>query len=620
MTRIMQSGDMVGGYQLVDELGAGGFGSVWRARDARGRIVALKLLKQVDDGTRSRFEREARALARLRHPNCVAFLAFEQTADGTPYLVTDFAEGVSLRTWAEERPQSIEDVVTIARQIASALVAAHEAGISHRDLKPDNVVVLQTTRGLDVKVLDFGLAKLSDEQGDLTKTGEVIGTPGFMSPEQLRGLKGTGPSTDLYCLGVILYELVEGRPPFTGRSALEISMKHLLDPVPPMSDAVPEPLRAMVMGLLEKDIANRPHSAREVLAVLSDGRGMPRATALVIGALVLAGILVAGATTLLPDSPDEPQRPLPRELVAPARASPPRPVPPPAFVDASVPKRHGTLGCGKPQVPGRQQFRMRPGLRTIEHEAYIPDPYDPDEPHAVLVLFHDHGQDGAGVLREMATLQEQADKRGMILIAPNKRDPIDRAAWYDNALIGAVWEDVLALEDILCIDRDRYFVMGHGDGGWAADLISRTFPGVRSVIVDSFRYRPDQAAATESRTGEPMPALMIAALGDDDSPREGAEDNQIRPPWEDQARVSLEDHIQLMRSRNGCGAKRRQTRAYRSDRCFEYEECTQPLVVCELGAVGHWPGWPVGKGGHLVPSRAFPYAEVVMEFLDGVRP
>ncbi len=186
----LQHGTVVEGYRLEHLLGQGGFGAVWRATSlVDGRDVAIKFLHaSVDRDGERRFKLEARILDGLSHPNCVTLLAHGRVPDGPHYLVTEYLEGRTLTKWAKG-DRTPAEAVFIARQIGEALIYAHRHNVVHRDLKPANVFIVEPPGAPPiVKVLDFGLAKMTGvESLDITKTGEMIGTPGFMSPEQMRG-------------------------------------------------------------------------------------------------------------------------------------------------------------------------------------------------------------------------------------------------------------------------------------------------------------------------------------------------------------------------------------------------------------------------------------------------
>jgi predicted Ser/Thr protein kinase/WD40 repeat protein len=255
-------GARLGPYEIVAPLGAGGMGEVYRARDTRlSRDVALKILPPElanDPSRRARFEQEARAVAALNHPNIVAVYDV-----GEGYIVSELVDGEPLRGGS----QSLRKTVEIAVQIASGLAAAHDAGIVHRDLKPDNILL---TRDGRPKILDFGLAKVQSPQApaDVTVTvrteaGVVMGTPGYMSPEQVRGL-ATDHRSDIFSFGVILHELLSGKRAFHGETSVDTMQAILRQDPPELPDTVPAALQGVVAHCLEKEPSNRFQSARDL--------------------------------------------------------------------------------------------------------------------------------------------------------------------------------------------------------------------------------------------------------------------------------------------------------------------------------------------------------------------
>jgi len=257
-------------YRVEKLLGVGGMGCVYRAEHIHMRkTVALKTLHpemtQLPEAV-ARFEREAIAASRIDHPNIAAATDFGRLADGSYFLVLQFVEGRSLSdVLAREGRLSIARSLRIARQVASALKAAHALGIVHRDLKPDNVMLVDGEQGELVKVLDFGIAKVSIEGRDgLTRMGSVFGTPDYMSPEQCMG-QPVDARSDLYALGVILYESITGRRPFQADDAVALLRKQVMDPPPPMGPDVPPDVAALVGVLLAKSAADRIQSAAALI-------------------------------------------------------------------------------------------------------------------------------------------------------------------------------------------------------------------------------------------------------------------------------------------------------------------------------------------------------------------
>src|SRR2546427_8159553 len=222
-------GQTLGHYAIREQLGAGGMGEVYLAKDTRlGRKVALKLLPAfftTEDERVRRFEQEARAASALNHPNILTIYEIGQI-DARRFIATEFIEGETLRHRMAQTQIKIGDALDVATQVASALAVAHHAGIAHRDIKPENIMLRED--GI-VKVLDFGLAKLVERKTTEseamtmlhTRQGVVMGTPHYMSPEQARGLN-VDARTDIWSLGVLLYEMVGGRVPFAGETSSDV--------------------------------------------------------------------------------------------------------------------------------------------------------------------------------------------------------------------------------------------------------------------------------------------------------------------------------------------------------------------------------------------------------------
>jgi TolB-like protein/Tfp pilus assembly protein PilF len=274
----------IGPYYVLSFIGAGGMGEVYLAQDSRlGRKVALKLLPQQftqDIDSVRRFEREARAASALNHPNILTIYDIG-AADQVQYIATEFIEGQTLRRRMMSGAMEMEEILSVATQTAGALVAAHDAGIVHRDIKPENIMIRQD--GL-IKVLDFGLAKLVDiaspmnqgealTMGDLnTETGIVLGTARYMSPEQARG-QTADARADLFSLGIVIYEMVASKPPFSGETQADVIAALLaIDPTPlsQISPEVPQVLDAVVMRALRKNVTERYQTTVEMLDDLKE--------------------------------------------------------------------------------------------------------------------------------------------------------------------------------------------------------------------------------------------------------------------------------------------------------------------------------------------------------------
>jgi serine/threonine protein kinase/tetratricopeptide (TPR) repeat protein len=264
------AGDTLGPYHVLREVGRGGMGVVYQATHLRlGRPAALKLLVPQlaeDREARDRFIHEARAASALDHPNICTIYDIGETDDGRVFLAMAWYDGESLRATLDRGPLPVQTAIDYAAQITRALVAAHEAGIVHRDVKPANLMV--TADGL-IKLLDFGVAKLAGQPG-VTQPGTHVGTAAYMSPEQARG-EPVDQRTDIWSLGVVLHEMIAGERPFRGGSEPAVVRSILDDPPAPLTapdGAVPDDLARLAGACLEKDPARRPASAAKLLHAL----------------------------------------------------------------------------------------------------------------------------------------------------------------------------------------------------------------------------------------------------------------------------------------------------------------------------------------------------------------
>jgi len=292
----MQSGRVLGGrYKLERCIGSGGMGEIYSARRMHiGDTVAVKVLRAdvvENEKSRQRFYREARAAAMLHHPNAVVIHDFGEDDDGTAYIVMELLVGRSLRQLLiDEGSINALRAYGIIRQACAALDAGHRNGIVHRDIKPDNIVLLDSNDGADhVKILDFGIAKVLDKALDthsmeqrLTNVGAIIGTPHYMAPEQCQGEEADARS-DIYSVGVVLYELLTGVAPFLAKTPTGVAIKHVTEkprPLRELNPNIPEPVERVVLRALEKDPNARPQTglelAREFETALADEAGTLR--------------------------------------------------------------------------------------------------------------------------------------------------------------------------------------------------------------------------------------------------------------------------------------------------------------------------------------------------------
>ncbi|HVD49225.1 MAG TPA: Stk1 family PASTA domain-containing Ser/Thr kinase [Gaiellaceae bacterium] len=323
-----------GRYRIIRKLGAGGMADVYLAEDQElGRNVAIKILNDrhaADDSFIERFRREAKNAAGLSHPNIVSIYDRGE-AEGTYYIAMEYLEGRSLKELIVSRgPAPIKVSIDYARQILAALAAAHRRGIVHRDIKPHNVLVNPEGR---LKVTDFGIARSGASQ--MTEVGSIIGTAQYLSPEQARGAP-VDQTSDLYSVGVVLYEMLTGQVPFTGDTPLEIAMKHLSEvPKPPseLRPEVPHDLDLIVLRALAKDPAERYQSAEEMdadLARVADGLPVDPETETAATAVLSGSGLIAAAPTSVITRPTQ---------VAPTRPAPPGSTPPAGYYGYEGPPR-----------------------------------------------------------------------------------------------------------------------------------------------------------------------------------------------------------------------------------------------------------------------------------------
>lgn len=312
-------------YTLTDRIAAGGMGEVWKAKDSvLGRVVAVKVMRPnaADEPEfADRFRDEARHTASLSHPNIATVYDYGED-DGAAYLVMELVDGQPLSELIARGPFAPDRVRSIVGQAALALAAAHAQGVVHRDVKPANILLTSEGR---VKLTDFGIASAGDSAG-YTRTGEVLGTPHYLSPEQAVGRAATG-SSDLYALGIVAHEMLTGTKPFDGGSAVATALSQVNDPPPPLPPSVPADLRRLVMSCLDKDPARRPESAAALAAalgmpvsgladvdpatsVIHTGHTDPSATAIIVSTPPPSG------TTVLPTAVARPPLPPPEDPYA----------------------------------------------------------------------------------------------------------------------------------------------------------------------------------------------------------------------------------------------------------------------------------------------------------------
>lgn len=595
-------GDEVGPYRLERRLGSGGFGEVWLGRRTDQKPVAIKILATLGHDERSRFARELAILKRLQHPAIVRPLDAGEH-HGRPFLVTEYVDGPELGAWLEV-PRSIESLRSVARQIVDALATAHRAGVIHRDLKPANILLRDPESAEpQVCVLDFGIARMAGrELLDITVTGEVIGTPGYMSPEQLRGSKEIGPATDMYSLGVILFLMMQGRPPFGGPTALEVCMAHLTNPAPPVTRPDAQELAKLIERLLSKDPRERP-TALALSRALSPHRRRPvevRRERKPWGWAIAAVAIIVTLTALAlwdRDTAEVPRVPAPNPLAA-ARVE--QTAPPLTEAPAKI-ERAKCLGY-KAFSPGPRNLGAL-GNGVLVH---IPPEYDPSRSYPVVVFFHDAFQEPERALHNIDFSVEGANDYVWVFQPGNVN--ADKAHWLDPSLAEAALGTLAAVGDEVCVDLDRLFTVGHGEGGFAVQnllLCART--PFRAAATFAFRERVRRNRCKPDIIETPM--LAISPMEDPTA----APDKERR--CDGRSRAPVAKQLKRSTTRNRC-----QLTTVPDRGCTDLK-CESPLRWCQVGGSRQWrseynPFFRAALAANACPQPQATTFQVTREIID----
>lgn len=561
---------------MREKVGAGGFGAVWRAFDRQlNRDVAVKLIDgSITDSSR-RFEVEVEALQRVNHVSFVRPTDAGITKTGEAFLVTEFIDGVTLEAWLRSQP-SLDERVRVATAISHGLVAAHREGVVHRDLKPANIMV--TADGVP-KIVDFGIAKLSGrEQPDITKTGEVLGTPGFMSPEQLQGLRNIGPATDMYAFGALLYQMLEGHPPFAGATPLERALNHLTAQPRPMV-AAPPPLRTLTFELLDREPTRRPTAiaaARQLGGQsprsTTEPSGPPRPWLAALAVLVVALALAAAVVAHLLQPPPTPAQ-APETRTNPLSGADPDvvPVPEPTSHVADVGIDSADLGA--PACPGFE--RLEPGAHIADEIApeavmVLPAGYNPRRKYPVIVFFHDFYQEPRLALGNID--YELPRTNDYVFVYPYG-DPnnLGRQHWR-GPQVDELPAQLDRLAERICIDQKNVVAIGHGRGGFGA-LRARCLGLTTAAATFAFRQPPSQ----RPRCARAIPELQIFPTDDPSAPVDGSRS------CNSSTHAPVDKTVQTTRKRNGCSGKPKKL----DDFCVEHQ-CRTPYVHCEVPGDRKW--------------------------------
>jgi poly(3-hydroxybutyrate) depolymerase len=658
-------------YAIVDLLGEGGFARVFRAQDTKlQRAVALKVIAptggEYTDVTSKRFLREAAVLAGLQDPHTITLFDFGQSADGLLYMAFEYVAGSDLSgALAAQGPLDPTACLHVLLQILSSLREAHRAGILHRDIKPANI--LMGDYGGDqysVRLLDFGIAKARNENHSarLTATGRILGTPRYMSPEQLFGETLT-PASDIYSLGLVAYEILSGRSPIVGSTPREIMEQQLaVTPWRIPQQLAPESVRRVLEKMLERDPTNRFQSADEATHALQQAaRSLPRdepstfvdprddmetlraipavppaaelgiQTTEATGAndqerrsnirallAMVALVAVAGLLVMFVLSRDTDQQRV--SIVAPTASSfallkPEQAAPaverqdvdePPGAAARAV--ENGRLdgprlsaGCSEPAPAlGMLRLKRKPG---IDIQSYITPAYDHSKPNALVVMLHAHwGASNTTVLRgsDYPTLGPQ---EGFVAVAMRK---MPRSFESTQADVAAVERSIDWVTDRVCIDLSNILVIGEGTGGSTATAMRCSSTPPRAIA--TFAYRARGPLECDAH----VPTLMIAGRKNRMIPIEGGNDC----PMVMTEALPLREHINIWRELQHCTGEGRAIDLIPNAEC-ETWSCRAPLINCVHDGGRKWPGEDAGvvqqcSGG----SPPFDLAAELWKFLE----
>lgn len=607
MTDRLQIGEVVGGkYRLEQVIGHGGFATVFQAVDITlDRDVAVKMLNPGEQGydrtLSGRFRREAKLVSRLNDPHTVRMYDFGETPSGVLYMVFEMLGGEDLSSRLQRGAMPQAEAEHVLRQLLASLREAHSHGLLHRDVKPANIRIFRHRDDPNyAKLMDFGMARDAGGDGRVTRTGALVGTPRYMSPEQFTGEQLT-PASDLFSLGLVALEMLTGEP--APRQDVILGKR--------INIPAAGPLAAMLDQMLVPDADERVQSVEDALAILDGSAAGPaiapkprpqtpvsaapspqpgHARAILVGAgfgLIVVGLAAAYIVRSL--TPDEPPPPMmPRRLPTPPVASV-NVAPPVIATDVGVPEDVANAvdppDAGPITGCGNEDYFAKPGKKTplaayvgVGEHPYtlvLPKTYDPKKPFGLLLAFHDVGRTNRRVLQTIHAKQT-AEQHNVIIAAPGD-DAIN--PWRSPQIAAVVRQIVEDIKREYCVDEGRIFVLGNGRGGRAVDRLmcedwvtAYATMGYR-MLTNNFICKP----------ADPAPYLHLAPLKSAHLPLEGGQDcvYQTRS-------IPLRRHDEVWVERNRCDREPRVQRV-KSSTCMIYD-CAAPFVSCHLDGGLPWPG------------------------------
>ena len=641
-------------YRLDDVLGEGGFARVYRATDVQlDRLVAVKMLKRTKDAryetAAARFDREMRIVAKLESPYIAKLFDFGRDETDRPYMVFEHVDGRDLTdVLRHECPVPESVVIHVATQLCHALACAHSALLLHRDVKPANVRIYQYSGDpWCTKLLDFGIARPTEDESGLTATGMVVGTPAYMAPEQLSG-RELGPSTDLYAVALIAIEMLCGVP---SDNLQKLGAGHPV--LVPDDVKISAELRSILNRMLSFDPAHRYARADDVTRQLSQLAARPGAAtfesadtvpspqrdypeppsgvthgtttvtaqglfqnrgllllAVVVTGLIAAAGLVLGAMMRARNTPAPPveRRQLP---FAQPTSAPPRQAEPVEVEAPSQDDERPASGCGsrrKFQI-GTSEVVDDTGLSTMEWTQVIPSSYDPAVPHVMIMLLHDDLLSGRNFLVD-SRFDRLAEEHGFVVVAPH--DPTTPYAWRSNGALRYAEDVIDAAQSRLCIDPAHVFIVGHGAGGNTADALACD---PRTAGVALVAYIP-WSNGFACPVPDPVPAVFVGPMGSGHTPPQGGKDCVGRE------KLSFKQYDQLWRNRNNTAGRSKKLHVEDTGHCQRWEG-TAPYMSCRLDGGRGWPSAPTRRkdwfGCDGTPTD-YPLAEVIWSFFLSLDP
>ncbi len=637
---------MVGGrYRLEAVLGAGGYATVYRATDLHdGGAVAVKVVRPDADGgysreLRARTEREVMALARLTSPHTVRLHEHGITADGLLYLVFEHVPGADLAVVLETHATLPDAVVAhVLRQLLDALGEAHRAGLLHRDIKPENVRVFEEHGDpWRVKLLDFGIARSTEpSRPQVTADGVLVGTPRYMSPEQLTARELTSAS-DIYSLGIVAFEMMVGRDALHGNhfgAQLDRLRSGHLFAAP---DGRVSALHQTVQRMTALKLADRLRTVDDVLSVLSADvdatliappRSTRRAAApaahgsrltwpAAVAALTAIGVvLIIGVTMGTVSRP--PGEPAPRidrkRLPSIVKVAPSQHVIDDAPVEAAVEAAvetpvesvdGGSDGCGqRPPFRGSGTLRFTGDFSGAGWRTYIPEGYSQTKKAPLVIILH--SKFSSPDLVSQSNFDRLAEVHDFVVIAPSDTQPAWQEPWLDPDAPARLRSLVDETGMQLCLDPARVFVVGQGG---AAEVVQQLqcADWVRATAQSGF------GAWTIPDTCErAIPAIWLSATRSPDLPLEGGRNCLGRRP------DALEFGLNKWRKRQGCSATQERSFVDGPNRCTAWV-CAVPFEHCLVDGGDPWPGFDPRPECKEPPSN-FPAAEQIWRFFATVAP